>query len=101
MNTIDNQSWLLVHKYVVYNWLHIPIFLSIERVVIGLSVDNLIHVLMQSLMNQGGLTKDMIGKRFMTFGVDGVYVFQGARSGVTKHIYDGWAFDSMGVQYGL
>jgi len=32
----------------------------------------------------------MIGKRLMTFGVDGVYVFQGVRSRVTKHIYDGW-----------
>ncbi len=65
--------------------------------VVGLNVDNLIHVLMQSLMNQGGLTKDMIGKRFMTFGVDGVYVSQVAKSRVTKHIYDGWAFHSMGV----
>jgi len=25
-------------------------------------------MLMQSLMNQGSLTKDMVGKKFMTFG---------------------------------
>jgi hypothetical protein len=48
-------------------------------------------------MNQGGLTKDMIGTRYMTFGVDGVYVFQGVKSRVTKHIFDGWALHSMGV----
>ncbi len=37
-----------------------------------LGVDNLTQVLMQSLMNQGGLTKDMIGKRLMTFGAIGI-----------------------------
>jgi hypothetical protein len=40
--------------------------------VAGLGVDNLIQVLMQVLMNQGGLTKDMIGKRLMTFGANGL-----------------------------
>jgi hypothetical protein len=37
----------------------------------------------------------MIGKRLMTFGVDGVYIFQGVRLGVTKHIFHGWALHSM------
>ncbi len=64
---------------------------------VGLGVNNSTQVLVQSLMNQGGLTKDIIGKRLMTFGVDGVYVFQGVRSRVTKHIYDGWAPHSMGM----
>jgi hypothetical protein len=35
-------------------------------------------------MNQGGLTKDMIGKKLMTFGANGVYVFQGVKLGITK-----------------
>jgi len=39
---------------------------------------------MQSLMNQSGLTNDMIGKRLMTFGVDGVFVFQNVQLVVTK-----------------
>jgi hypothetical protein len=30
----------------------------------------------QSLINQRGLIKDMIGKKLMTFGVGGVYVFK-------------------------
>jgi hypothetical protein len=42
------------------------------------SADNFIQVLMQALMNQGGLTKDMIGKKLITFGANGVFVFQGA-----------------------
>jgi hypothetical protein len=51
---------------------------------------------MQTLMNQGGLAKDMIGNKLMTFGV-GVFVFQGVRSWVTKHIFDRWACHSMGM----
>ncbi len=39
---------------------------------------------MQTLMNQGDLTKDTIGKKLMTFDANGVYVFQGVRSRITK-----------------
>jgi len=53
---------------------------TLTHVVVGSSVDNLTQVLMQTLMNQGGLTKDIIGKKLMTFGANGVYVFQGVRS---------------------
>jgi hypothetical protein len=62
---------------------------------IGSSVDNLTQVLMQT--NQGGLTKDMISKELMTFGANGVYVFQGVRSRITKYIFDKWALHSMGM----
>jgi hypothetical protein len=65
-------------------------------VVVGSGADNLTQVLMQALMNQGGLTKDMIGKKLMIFGANGVYVFQGVRLGVTKLIFDAWVSLSMG-----
>jgi hypothetical protein len=51
---------------------------------------------METLMTQGGLTKDMIGKKLMTFGANGVSIFQGVKSRVTKQISDGWAPHSMG-----
>lgn len=38
MNTIDNQSWVYVHDYVVQNWLCIPILLSFEHMVARSSV---------------------------------------------------------------
>ncbi len=65
--------------------------------VAGLGANNLIQVLMQALMHKGGLAKYLIGKRFMNFGVDGVSICQGTRSGVTKQIVDGWAPHSIGV----
>jgi len=57
-------------------------------VVARLSANNLTQVLMQALMHQGGLTKDLIGIRLMTFGVDGVSIFQGTRSSVIMSIFD-------------
>jgi hypothetical protein len=58
--------------------------LSLEHVAARFSVDNLTQVLMQVLMNQGGLFKELIGKKLMAFGVDGVYTFQGIKSRVIK-----------------
>jgi hypothetical protein len=84
---------------VVPNWLAIPILLSFERVVAKSSADNLSQVLMQVLMHQKGLTKKMICTRFMTFGVNGVFTFQGTGLGVTWQISNVWAPHSIGVHY--
>jgi hypothetical protein len=85
ISTIDNQSWLSIHAYVVQNWLRIPIFLSLGHVVVGSGVDNLTQVHMQALMHQGGLTKYLICTKLMAFGTDGVSIFQGIRlSGTLK-----------------
>jgi hypothetical protein len=56
-------------------------------VVVGSVADNRTQVLMQALMHERGLTKDLISKRLMTFGADGVFVFQGTKSSVTKTNY--------------
>jgi hypothetical protein len=97
VSNIDNQNWLLIHAYVVQNWLRIPIFMSFEHVEVGLGVDNLTQILMQTLMHERGLMKNLIGKRLMNFSADGVFVFQGTRSGVIVQIVNGWAPHFMGV----
>lgn len=35
----DNQQWLLVHVYVVENWMHIPLLLLMTQVIGGSNVD--------------------------------------------------------------
>jgi len=52
-------------------------------VVVESSVDNLIQVFMQVALMHGDFTKDLVGNMFLTFDVDGVFVFQGTRLGVT------------------
>jgi len=39
----------------------------------------------------------MTSKKLMTFGVDGVFIFQGVKSRLTKQISNGWVLHSMGV----
>jgi hypothetical protein len=40
---------------VVYNWVRIPILISLDRVVAGSGSDNLTKVIMETLMIGGGL----------------------------------------------
>ncbi len=51
--------------------------------VVESSVDNLIQVFMQATLMHEGFTKDLIGNMLLTFGVDGVFVFQGITLDVT------------------
>jgi len=47
VSTINNQSWLSIHCYVVENWVRIPILISLDRVVTTLQVqgsENIIKV---------------------------------------------------------
>jgi hypothetical protein len=39
--TIDNQSWFLMHVYVMHSWKKIPIFFTFQSVVEGGNVVNL------------------------------------------------------------
>jgi hypothetical protein len=71
----------------------------LEGVVAGLNVDNLIQILMETFMHEGGLTVYLISKKLMAFGANGVFVFQGIKLGVTKQIFDGWAPHSTWVHY--
>ncbi len=71
--------------------------MSLECVVARSSVDNLTLILIQALMHQKGLTKKLNGSRFMTFGVDGVFVFQGNKLSVTRQSFEGWASHFMVV----
>ncbi len=81
----------------VQNWVRILIFISLDKVLEGLSSDNLTKVIMEALIIGGGLPRDQIAQKLICFGVDGVNVFQGTKNGVTKHIHDTYAPHSIGV----
>jgi len=57
-STIENQSWLLIHVYMVQNWLKLLIFLCLECVVPKSNANNLTLILMQALVHQGGLIEN-------------------------------------------
>jgi PII-like signaling protein len=53
-------------------------------VVAKLSVDNFTQILMETLMHEGGLMANLIDKKLMTFGADGVSIFQGIKLDVIE-----------------
>jgi hypothetical protein len=60
-------------------------------VVLGSSVDNLTQILMQALMHERGLTKDLVSMNVITFSANGVFAFQSTTLNVTQQISNGWA----------
>jgi hypothetical protein len=58
VSTLDNQSWLLVHCYVVENWVRIPILISIDGLLEGFGFKNLTKVTMEALTIRGGMPRD-------------------------------------------
>ncbi len=49
MTSINNQQWLSIHVYAVDNWVH-TLSLSLEEMVVGSSVHNLIVYIMKFLL---------------------------------------------------
>ncbi len=75
------------------------LFFFLKCVVVGSGANNLIQVFMQALMHEGGITKNLIGKKLMTLSANGVFFFQSIRSSIIRQIFNGWAPHSMGVHY--
>jgi len=46
------------------------------------------EVIMSALLKGGGLTGEELVEKLLCFGVDGVHVFQGGKTKVTKQIKD-------------
>ncbi len=75
VTTIDNHSWIYIHSYVVWDWCHIPIFISLEQVTEGGGIDNLTKVIMGDLKEQGVIFNVNIVTQLISFGADGLNVF--------------------------
>ncbi len=85
VTTCDQQSWVLIHAYVVGGWQRIFLLLSLQQVVDGATSNNLKCIMVDVLVLYGDLTQENIASKLITFGVDGVSVFRGVRIGVTQN----------------
>jgi hypothetical protein len=63
-------------------------------------IDNLAKVIMEGSMIDYGLPKYQIAQKLICFRANGINVFQGTKSGVTKQIRDNYALHSIGPLYG-
>jgi len=69
VTTIDTQSWINIHAYVVQDWAKV----SLEQITKGATASNLTKVIMEATTMKGGLRKDEISTKLMLFGV-GMYM---------------------------
>jgi hypothetical protein len=79
---IDNQLWISIHSNNVQDWCHIPIFIYLEHVTKGGGADNLTKVFMGAFKKHGCFFNVDFVAKLISFGVDGVNVFQGVCNGV-------------------
>jgi hypothetical protein len=76
VTTCDQQSWVLIHAYVVGGWQRIFLLLSLQQVVDGATLDNLKCIIVDVQVLYGDLTQESITYELITFGVDGVSVLR-------------------------
>jgi hypothetical protein len=55
VTTTDNDPWICVHVYVVQSWTKVPNLHFVECIVDGLASNNLIDVIMVTLVKRDGV----------------------------------------------
>jgi hypothetical protein len=73
--TINNHGWLFIHVCVGEEWKRLPMLLNLQKVVDGSTIDNLTYLIIQSLVEYGGLNEANIAKKLICFRANGVIIF--------------------------
>jgi hypothetical protein len=69
--TVDNQSWISIHAYVLVDWERVPLLLSLERLTEASNVVHITKVIVNAVVRDGGCTVQEIRERLVCFGSDG------------------------------
>ncbi len=88
VTTMDNQSQISTHAYVVENWKRQLVLLNFERVVNRGTSNNIIIAIVCSLTNLGSLLMVNVVNKVVCFGADDVTIFQGLKTCVTIQFMD-------------
>jgi hypothetical protein len=86
VTTIDNQSWISIHAYMLVDWERVPLLLSLERLTKGSIAGHITKVIVNAVVRDGGLAMQEICEGLVCFGSDSASVLQGNRHGVTIQI---------------
>jgi hypothetical protein len=86
-NTIDNQSVIVIHCYVLSDWGRQSLMIALSKLESdGATADSLTKIIMSALLVNCGLEASAIASKLLCFGADGVAAFQGHKNGVTTQI---------------
>jgi hypothetical protein len=53
---VDAQQWINIHGYVMQNWKHAPVLLTLEKVEVGATSNNIKGVIFDVMGRYGDLT---------------------------------------------
>ncbi len=87
-----------MHVYVVQDW-QILILFSPKKVLKGTTFDSMTHLIIEVLIIEGGLEKEIMASWLVSFGVDGVLVFQSISTSITMQLHNEYAPHMVGVHY--
>jgi len=85
VTAVNNTLWIGIHVYVVDEWKRVPHLLHLFYVSNCGTVNHFTNVIMQTLVEEGGLSRKEITCKLVLFGgnrADGVNTFQGPKIGV-------------------
>lgn len=66
---VNNQTWLLVHIYVIDGWKWVPILLNLQRILDGVTSTNLTNLIMWNLVEFGSMTETDVANKLVCYGV--------------------------------
>ena len=96
----NNTSWIAIHAYIMVNWYHVLLLLTIQKMDSnGATANKLTSVIMATLIAGGEISDIEIAGKLLCFGADGVSTFQGLKSGVTAQIKEKSTPFAIGVHY--
>ncbi len=77
----------------------ILILFSPKKVLKGTTFDSMTHLIIEVLIIEGGLEKEIMASWLVSFGVDGVLVFQSISTSITMQLHNEYAPHMVGVHY--
>ena len=89
---VDNTSWIAVHLYAVRDWIHVPLFISIQKMEANsTTADGLLAVILVIMKIVRSLDEAQIASKLLCFRANGVATFQGTKTGVSKQMFEKFA----------
>jgi hypothetical protein len=86
VTNINNQSWCNVHAHIVDGFKGVPLLLNLEMLLGGGTIDNLIVLILMSLMEYGGLTIEHVISKLTCFASDKVAFFTSIQTNVVTQL---------------
>ncbi len=86
VTTTDKQSWCSVHAHIVDGFKRVPLLLNLARLLRRSTIDNLIALILKSLMEYRGLTIEHVVSKLTCFASDKVAVFMNIQTNVVTQL---------------